>query len=536
MTKKKNNSSTPKPKPGPRQKTGKRNNRSRPGQTISRIDRAPAAIGTVSQYRAPKIIFEGRDCIIEHEEFVADIFADSANVFAYDTYPLNPADPLTHPWLAPIAERYETFTYDSFNPSYRGGCQTTASGKVLLHVDYDANDDTSLGTKTELLNGKPAIDAAVWSSCTLRCPRADLNKLGPRKYTAKDGSLDRTSSAGMLYVATTSTSLLGGAFLGELWISYRVRLSSPVLHAGALLSSPAVQYRIGSVTSTTDVLKSIDIDSSSSIVAGLANTAVISAANFAEEKLGLPTGWVFQPSLAAVPAATKILKFARDWAGTVVLNFTNGSTTAGPDPDAIAVAVTSLLGGASSAIPGASLLNNTSTYLELASKTTGASSYQATYVLDVAAPATTGLAFSVPVPYTMPAGSVEYCSLYPTPASLSAFRATIARKQALREGRTFLIAPTPRVDPVGVRKDRHVANNDDDDFADPNCADCTRFASALDVESLITDFELVRSVDPMIGVIIRSMRKTSQMTVCELDKMRSMYAEYRGALAARSKL
>lgn len=415
------------------------------------------AQGVVTANRKPRMYQEGDAFVVEHEEYVADVFTDMANVFAYEVYELNPSNATTFPWLADIASRYEECEFEYLNPKFETAAPTTASGKVLLAIDFDPADDTALGTKEELMNDDRTKSAPVWQTFVQTVDRGKLRK---RLFVRQDGgspedSADkRLQDVGNLFVGTTACSLGASAMLGELWLSYKVRFYTPVLHtAVALTSVTSLEASYSGTTPTTDLLKGINIPANIGDVATLASGIAVSVVDNAAAQLpGL--AWVFANTGTTVPTGTTIVKFLKDWAGRIILNVAQiGGATSLPDFTAVGLSPVCELGRASGLGVGPSFTNNMVTDV-VRSFTIGTTTGFADYVIDVAAQAGMGIALTAPS-FTPSVAYQRDFFAFPTPTNLAAFRAHLnARKNGIVLPRTMASASkTVRA----LRKDRPAA-------------------------------------------------------------------------------
>jgi len=403
--------------------------------------RQGVALGRTTKRRATRMYQEGDAFVVEHDEYVADIFTDSQNDFAYEIYNLNPGDPATFPWLSNIAVRYEEYEAEELTPHYETAAPTTASGKVILAIDFDPGDSTDAGTKQELLNDDRTKSGPVWQSFDQTVDRPKLRKrLFVRNIDdGADGSLTgallRQQDIGHLFVATTSCSLGGSAMLGELWIRSKIRFYTPVLHSGlTVLSSTGTFGGYTVVTPITDALQGLFLGADVSDNFAVGNFPSGVAISTPDVVAGvLPAlGWVFANSLSAVPNQTTLIKFLRDWAGTIQLEVseTSGSTSLPAFGSLVAGTVCELGRAAGSISPGPSYTNQAQVEASgnvvsttIAGLVTGVA--RATIV--VAAMAGMGLALTVPG-FTPNGSMLRSIKFFPSPMSLTAFKRQLNAK------------------------------------------------------------------------------------------------------------
>lgn len=437
-----------KSKPNNRAKGARRGRRTTPknvqmkNQNSSKLRAAPmrqgVALGKTSKTRATRMYQDGDAFVVEHDEYIQDVFIDSANTFAYEVLSLNPGDGSTFPWLANIANRYEEFEAVELTPHFETAAPTTASGKVLLAIDFDPGDATDLGTKQELLNDDRTKSAPVWQSFSQTVDRGKLRKrlfvrnVDDSADPALTSALSRQQDIGNLFVATTASSLGAGAMVGELWIRYCIRFYTPVLHtptAQASVSRINTQWPTSSAT--TDLLQGISIVADNSDVAVLASGIAIGTVDVTQGQL--PGGsWVFANSGAAVPTGTTIIKFLRDWAGVIEFDAHQGiGTTPLPNIGSVAGAAVCQFGRLpASTGAGPSFTNDIE--FDIFSSNVGITFSPFTgfnrMVATVSAMAGMGLALTVPS-FSATSATIRDLFIYPTPVSLAAFRASQRRKK-----------------------------------------------------------------------------------------------------------
>jgi len=317
--------------------------------TNDKVVRAPAARSVTRRNGVPKVqYYPDGTCTVEHREFVQDILTDTANVFAYDTFTLNPSDSLTFPWLAPFATRFESYRFEKLECETLSLVGSEASGRTMLAIDYDSRDSTSFATKTELMNFYRSESAAMWGSCKHVSTREDLTRIGPWRFVNEDALLDdvtdRLNSTGNLFVATTSTNAdsdAGGLAVAELYISYCIRFRTAVLHSVSGVAGNIVQDTntttvtgvtvVGNLptSSITDVLANAKIffdlagrNTSSVVVDTAIGTGVPSG-----YKGSVPNLYNFVASGLPVPDSQTLMKFVRDYAGQIHIGTSGTNST-----------------------------------------------------------------------------------------------------------------------------------------------------------------------------------------------------------------
>jgi hypothetical protein len=392
-------------------------------------------LGKVTGRMPTRMYQEGDAFVVEHDEYVADIYSDAANVFAYEVYDLNPGNAATFPWLSNIAQRYEEFEAVELTPHYETASPTTASGKVILAIDFDPADPTDAGTKQELLNDDKTRSAPLWQSFP---QPVDKSKLRKRLFVNDDtidagtsgaGAIARQQDIGHLFVATTATSLGGSVMLGELWIRSRIRLYTPVLHVPTSFTSVTRKNESLGTAATSDLLlatggafiAAADIGDVPNIPSGIA----IGGAGTSQGTL--PGGnWGQISDGLNINNTQYVIKFLRDWAGTITYEVRqpagSSSSTAIPDLTTVEVIPVAQLGGPSNSLGPSwtdQILTATSAFTNAGASLVAGNGR---LVVDVAAMAGTGLSLKLPSPFTPNLAQVYDLFIQPSATTLAAFR------------------------------------------------------------------------------------------------------------------
>lgn len=215
---------------------------------------APVATTRVRRVRQPKVQHMGGkgDVVVEHEEFLQDVPGSVA--FANTTIAINPGLPNCFPWLSQMAPLYESYRFEKLRFDFQTEAATTATGTLMLAVDYDASDSAAT-SKQQLANYRGFVRAAPWSSCSNVSLSEDLNKR--KSYYVRSGNLAANQDVklydvGFLNVATNGQA--SAATIGELYVRYRVRFMTPQLQQSGLGNSQWARYSgttlAGAITAT----------------------------------------------------------------------------------------------------------------------------------------------------------------------------------------------------------------------------------------------------------------------------------------------
>lgn len=180
---------------------------------------------------------------VTHREYVADLYAPGvvggpAIGFANQSYALNPGLEQSFPWLSQIAANYEEFEFQQLMYTYRstttdiGNSSNGQCGTVILATNYNASSQP-FGDKITMMEYDGAMSAKV-TEHLIHGIECDPEKLSSAqgKYVrtgpVQTGQDIKTYDQGLFQFATANTpSTLNGLSLGEIWVSYTVRLRKP---------------------------------------------------------------------------------------------------------------------------------------------------------------------------------------------------------------------------------------------------------------------------------------------------------------------
>lgn len=185
---------------------------------------------------------EGSDIIITHREFVGNV--KSSVGFRTTTYPINPGNPVMYPFFSQIAALYEEFDIMGQLMEYRStsatavGTTSSAMGVVLMATDYDCYDEN--------FTSKRQMEAAEFSSAAvpyetfihpIECDRSrnvlSQQYIVPGITSADQAPGDQRLSVLGNFVIATEGQQTDNTDIGELWVTYHIRVSRPCLQSYA---------------------------------------------------------------------------------------------------------------------------------------------------------------------------------------------------------------------------------------------------------------------------------------------------------------
>jgi hypothetical protein len=190
----------------------------------------------------PSFSTNGDDVIIKHRELVTDLISgptlvSSASTFNNINYLINPGNGALFPWLSQLATSFEEYEFHGLVFEFKSASATavsstnTALGIVMFATDYNCEN--------ALFSSKRAMETTEFStSCVpsqsmihpIECD-PQRNVLGRQYVTSQTSTTSvpgdpRMYFTGNLQIATQGMQA-ASVDLGEIWVSYQVRLSRP---------------------------------------------------------------------------------------------------------------------------------------------------------------------------------------------------------------------------------------------------------------------------------------------------------------------
>ena len=238
------------------------------GRTTAPVAQQRAVTSTAPRFKQTR---EGM--LVTHREYIADITRNS-NAFTVDTFNINSGLASTFPWLAQIAGRFESYTFERLDFVFESMVPTTQAGTVMMAIDFDAAD-TPPTTKTTIMSYYGAVRSAPWQPSILRTSTVDRTKMVKERYVrtgALTGTYDiKTYDMGNLFVATVGTGTQS-VVLGELYVDYTVRFRTPQISTAPGLGLNRRATQTGTITTQAGT-----IISNIANVVGEGNSALMQA-------------------------------------------------------------------------------------------------------------------------------------------------------------------------------------------------------------------------------------------------------------------
>jgi len=184
----------------------------------------------------PMMHSEGQSVTVRHREYVCEILSNTT--FKNQRFfPIQPGDSNTFPWLSSIASRFQQYKFKGIvfhyvpTSGYAVSGTNPAIGSVMMQTSYRVNDAAPT-SKQELLNeywaneSSPAEAFCHPIECAPKENPFAIHYTRTSPVPASDSPL--LYDIGMLNVAVSGMPASDNV-VGDLWVTYEVELSKPIV-------------------------------------------------------------------------------------------------------------------------------------------------------------------------------------------------------------------------------------------------------------------------------------------------------------------
>jgi hypothetical protein len=221
----------------------------RQGASYGMSATAPVASATATMTVQPTVRGNYRSTRIRNRELISTV-TGSVNYAVLSTYPCNPGQAQTFPWLATQAASWEQYKFHSLKFIYYARCATSVTGTIMLIPDYDAAD---AAPQTEVIacSYRGTMAMVPWTECfEMRLDPGMMNLGTSHKFIRTSGlaaNLDiKTYDSANVYLAATDGSAVNW---GKLWVEYDVELFEPQLQPQGNSLSASFENGVGATMS-----------------------------------------------------------------------------------------------------------------------------------------------------------------------------------------------------------------------------------------------------------------------------------------------
>lgn len=233
--------------------------------------------GAFSDYPSKLTASTGKNAVVfEHTEFVQNIVAQntvpstSVSPFQNNVGAINPGMSATFPFLSGLAKNFVLYEFEQLVFEYRplasenSSASSGSSGKVVMCVNYDPSAEP-FGASLQMENYDFSVSGRPFDKLVMGVECDRNQRFGDQLYVRSSATLkDKVlTDLGTFQIATEGLPIpYGNNFpsppitIGELWVTYRVRLMRTQIPTGLGIFDAlpfvknAVRWIIGSAQST----------------------------------------------------------------------------------------------------------------------------------------------------------------------------------------------------------------------------------------------------------------------------------------------
>ena len=218
-------------------KQGKKGNGKKSGAVSKKSNQPLATVvrSVVRQQPVQRMLPNG-DVVVTHRELLGPVVGQGATFALSNTLQINPGNTACFPWLAGVSQQYESYVFSSLMFEYKPMVPATFPGAIYITADFDGRDAPPLTQATASVT-PGSTQGPIHAPLSMRMRPADLLKrktyfvrtVGDGGYSG--GTDVRSFDTGNLFVYVDSAANAAGTPLtttiGQLWVSYTVRLMTP---------------------------------------------------------------------------------------------------------------------------------------------------------------------------------------------------------------------------------------------------------------------------------------------------------------------
>jgi len=255
----------------------------------------------------PEMHGSGDQVRIKHREYIGDL--TSSTLFSLQSYPVNPGQYKTFPWLSTIATAFEQYKFEGLLFLFRStsadalNSTNTALGTVIMAADYNsASPDFISKIQMEqsqwCVSAKPSESQVAPIECA---PQLNtVSTLYVRNGGLPEGTDIRLYDLCKFEVASVGSQ--AAANIGELWVTYDVVLSKPVLNYGSPSAVYSAHYR------TTGAVAASPLGTARTLMYDNMNLTITDTAitipAYVQGKFSLDFSWIGAAGATAISAVT----------------------------------------------------------------------------------------------------------------------------------------------------------------------------------------------------------------------------------------
>jgi hypothetical protein len=236
---------------------------------------------------------------VVHREFIGNVTGSVAFAVG-NTFAVQPGLAASFPWLATIAQNWETYRFRKLHLCYYTRTGSNVPGSVIMAHDPDASD-AAPSTEQVMASYANCQEDAPWKDICLKLDLKALNDLGPRKFV-RTGALAANQDiklydSGNAYVAGVDGTAVNW---GKLWFEYDVEFFTPQLPpTGDVI--PGGLITGGGTLTAANPLGTVPVLDTSSAGLSIASAGAASIVTFTNPGTYLLSAYFTAASVGGVP-------------------------------------------------------------------------------------------------------------------------------------------------------------------------------------------------------------------------------------------
>lgn len=243
-----------------------------------------AAYATGQAGQGAKVQASLDSCHVVHREFIGNVTGSVAFAIA-STFAVNPGLTASFPWLAGIAQNWESYRFRKLRLCYYTRTGSNVPGSVILAHDPDSSD-AAPSSEQVMTTYESCQEDAPWKDICMEIKQTSLREIGPRKFvrtTALSANQDiKLYDSGNLFVGTVDGTAVAW---GKLWVEYDIDFFTPQLQPAGLEAEGGVLFNATASGALTTNLMGAATSSGSLVVTNALNVVTMSGLTIGSEYL-----------------------------------------------------------------------------------------------------------------------------------------------------------------------------------------------------------------------------------------------------------
>jgi len=187
----------------------------------------------------PQFVRNDHAVRVIHREYVKDLQVPTTPAnFTNNTFVINPSNAELFPWLSSMSKQYQQYNIRGMIVEFKSMSSDYAAsgplGTVAIATNYNVSD-LPFATKIALENSEFAVSCKP-SMSLMHAIECDPEFSGRKYYYVRDAATEGTGVSdprlydmGLLQIATNGLPGNAGTTLGEIWVSYDIEFTKPIL-------------------------------------------------------------------------------------------------------------------------------------------------------------------------------------------------------------------------------------------------------------------------------------------------------------------